>query len=471
MLWHGLAPVDPDIEPFVRKSAGGSWYSSKGNMLWTQTTSDEAQAEAILSHELSHFFVHVGTPYGKIIESLGEMQERFVLEYCVSLAGKGLLISYPVYRLAQQPGAQIDACLVSKYVQPWSRMVHLERILDGSNVQAVRDATIPDAIELLADLEALERAKWVADGGDPATLDQRPSFDRMLDDARDKLAFMPACPHFGAVDQLNSVAGGAAVFEGLAQTAEGMTYPDHWDMLARGVSKEQYLGLYGRTFLKYGLDRIDSQRDFSRAFNTFIALCDLALQCPIGSVYGRLRPPDCDYFDLHPGYRFSRLLGSMTEDDWIDSLDDFPALQRSMAARLGWPDPHLFQMYGSTTVEPDAHREAMRIRLTEPTFHLFLDERLAADFLAEYGPLVRNPRTGEIMPSLHGGAKLTPVINHIMWRLTWQIMMGPRLDIDEALPEGIYERRWFENIENKEDLAKLFFDAIPALNPARYVLT
>src|ERR1035437_8683595 len=58
-------------------------------MLWTEHTSDQAQGEAILSHELSHFFVHVGTPYGMLIESLGQLQERLVLQYCAALAAQG----------------------------------------------------------------------------------------------------------------------------------------------------------------------------------------------------------------------------------------------------------------------------------------------------------------------------------------------------------------------------------------------
>jgi hypothetical protein len=78
MARFDLAPVDPGIVPFGRKSAGGSWYSSKGNMVWTEHTSDRARADAILSHELSHFFVHVGTPYGMLLESLAQLQERAV---------------------------------------------------------------------------------------------------------------------------------------------------------------------------------------------------------------------------------------------------------------------------------------------------------------------------------------------------------------------------------------------------------
>jgi hypothetical protein len=470
MARFDLAPVDPDIEPFVRKSAGGSRYSHKGNMLWTEQTSDQAQGEAILSHELSHFFVHVGTPYGSLIEALGKLQERLVLEYCATLAEKGLPIRYPVYRLAQRDDAPVDPALVAQYVRPWSRLVHLERILDGSNVRAVRDATIPDAVELLADLEDLERAVLVAGGVDPANLGERPSFARMLDDARDRLAFAPACPRFQPTDREESVAGGAALFEGLAQAAERMVYPDHWDTLARGMSRDQYLGFYTITFMKYGTDRIRSQQDFDRAFDTFVALCDLALQTPIGSSYGKLRPPDCDYGELHPGYRFIWLLDNLTDDDWIDSLDDLPGLQATMSARLHWPDPRLFQVHGSEADERDAHSEAMRMRLGEPTFHLFLQDSASA-FLSEYGPLVRDPRTGEIMPSLKGQGKLDTVINYIMWRLTWQVMMGPRLDVDEALPGGIYEGRWWENIDTKEDLANLFFEAVPALSPERFVLT
>lgn len=82
------------------------------------------------------------------------------------------------------------------------------------------------------------------------------------------------------------MAGGAALFEGLAQAAERMVYPEHWDMLLRGMSRDQYLGFYASVFMTYGLDRADSQEGFNRAFETFIALCDLALQTPIGSIYG-----------------------------------------------------------------------------------------------------------------------------------------------------------------------------------------
>ena len=344
MARFDLAPVDPDIEPFVRKSAGGSWYSSKGSMVWTEHTSDQARGEAILSHELSHFFVHVGTPYGMLIASLGQLQERRVVGYCAALAEQGSPVRYPVYGYVQR------------------------------------------------------------------------------DDA------------------------------------------------LRGMSRDQYLGFYASVFMTYGLDRADSQEGFNRAFETFIALCDLALQTPIGSIYGKLRPPDCDYGDLHPGWRFLRLLDNITDDDWIDSLDDLPGLQKTLAARLGWPDPRKFQIIGSSSDQP-AHAEAMRIRQREPAFHLFLQESSASAFLAEHGPLVRDPRTGEITPSLHDRVKLGPVINYIMWRLTWQVMMGPRLDVDEALPAGVYERRWFENIDTKQDLAALFFEAVPALNPENFVLT
>lgn len=470
MARFDLAPVDPDIEPFVRKSAGGSWYSSKGNMVWTEHTSDQARNEAILSHELSHFFVHVATPYGMFIESLGQLQEGLVLLYCTALAKQGSPVRYPVYGYVERDDALVDPALVTKYIRPWSRLVHLERILDGSNVRAVYDATIPDAIELLADVEDLERTTLIENGGDPADLGERPPFDWMLADARDRLAFTPACPRFQPTDRDESVAGGAAVFEGLAQAAERMVYPEHWDMLRRGMSRDQYLGFYASVFATYGLDRADSQEGFNRAFETFVALCDLALQTPIGSIYGKLRPPDCDYGDLHPGWRFIRLLDSITDDDWIDSLDSLPGLQKILAARLGWPDPGKFQILGSSS-DQRAHAEAMRIRQREPAFHLFLQESSASAFLAEHGPLVRDPRTGEIMPSLHDQARLGPVINYIMWRLTWQIMMGPRLDVDEALPEGVYGRQWFENIGTKQDLAALFFEAIPALNPERFVLT
>lgn len=439
-------------------------------MLWTEQTSDQAQAEAILSHELSHFFVHVATPYGMLIESLGQLQENLVLRYCIAAAEQGLPIGYPVYGFVQRDDAPVDPALVTDYVRPWSRLVHLERILDGSNVRAVRDATIPDAIELLADLENLERAVLLANGGDPADLGERPSFEPMLDAARDELPFTPACPRFlHADDQDDTVAGGAALFEGLAQTAERMIYPEHWDMLRRGMSADQYLGFYTSIFMRYGIHRADTDRDFNRVFQTFIALCDLALQIPVGSVYGKLRPPHFDYGDLHPGYRFLRLLNTITEDDWIDSLDDLLGLQQTMSARLRWPDPRLFPLLGSGSDQPQ-HREAMRIRLSEPAFHLFLREESASTFLAEYGPLVRDPRTGEIMPSLHDRARLGPVINYILWQLTWQIMKGPRLDVDEALPEGIYGRRWFANIDTKEDLAALFFEAVPVLKPRNFVL-
>jgi hypothetical protein len=443
-------------------------------MLWTEQTSGEAQTEAILRHELSHFFVHVATPYGMLIETLGRLQERFVHRYCAALAEKGSPIQYPVYRFVQRDDAPVDTSLVTEYVRPWARLVHLERILDGSNLPAVRDATIPDAVELLADMEDLERAVVVADGGDPADLGERPSFARMLDDARDRLAFAPACPRFLATDREESVAGAAALFESLALKAEGMFYPDHWDMLNRGMSRDQYLGFQAVALEKYGLDRADSQQDFERFSYTFIALCDLALQTPIGSMYGKLRPPDCDYFDLHPGYRFMRLLDDITDDDWIDSLDGLPGLQKTLSARFGWPDPRLFALYGSTAEEPDAHSEAMRIRLREPTFHLFLQEESASEaseFLAAHGPLVRDPQTGEVMPTLHDRSKLGPVVNYITWRLTWQVMMGPRLDVNEALPEGIYGRRWWKNIDTKDDLAKVFFRVVPALNPQNFVLT
>jgi hypothetical protein len=75
------------------------------------------------------------------------------------------------------------------------------------------------------------------------------------------------------------------------------------------------------------------------------------------------------------------------------------------------------------------------------------------------------------MPSLFDRSNLAPVVNYIMWRLTWPVMNGPRLDLGEALPEGIYGRRWQENIDTKDELAKMFLDAVPALNAEHFVLT
>jgi hypothetical protein len=123
-----------------------------------------------------------------------------------------------------------------------------------------------------------------------------------------------------------------------------------------------------------------------------------------GSMRGKLRPPGCDHRYLHPAYQFIRLPDSIADDDWTDSLDDLPRLQKTPSARLGRADPRLFQLRGPSEVEREAHREAMRIRLREPAFHLFLQERSATEFVVEFGPLVRDPRTSEIMPSLFDGA-------------------------------------------------------------------
>jgi hypothetical protein len=132
-----------------------------------------------------------------------------------------------------------------------------------------------------------------------------------------------------------------------------------------------------------------------------------------GSIYGKLRPPDCDYGDLHPD--------TGSSDCWTASPTATESILSMTCPASRGPCP-------------------MNIRNEEPTFHLFLKERSVTEFVVEFGPLVRDPRTDEIMPGLFDRSKLGPVVNCIMWRLTWQFMMGPRLDLDEALPEGIYGR-------------------------------
>jgi hypothetical protein len=58
-----------------------------------------------------------------------------------------------------------------------------------------------------------------------------------------------------------------------------------------------------------------------------------------GSMHGKLRPPGRDHRYLHPAYQFIRLPDSIADDDWTNSLDDLPGLQKTPSARLGQADP------------------------------------------------------------------------------------------------------------------------------------
>jgi hypothetical protein len=193
---------------------------------------------------------------------------------------------------------------------------------------------------------------------------------------------------------------------------------------------------------------------------TFTALCDLALQTPLGSVYGTGRPSDLTWLDVHPGHRFIQLLDVVEDDDWIAGLDEVHGLQQSLAARMGWPDPDAIFTAGAD-VDFGPLRAAMQLRRRKPSFHLSIENPATKDFRSEFGPIFRHPRTGTMVVPGDYDNKLSSVVNFALWRWRWQVMTEPSIDLDETVPDDIYDYTVFDNVGTKRHLLDILTSAVP----------
>ena len=78
-----------------------------------------------------------------------------------------------------------------------------------------------------------------------------------------------------------------------------------------------------------------------------------------------------NWLDLHPGWRYVRLVNAIRDDEWLEGADEsVPRLQWKLSSRLGWPAPLRFLELGASLADATAqigrHAAAVRLRLEEP---------------------------------------------------------------------------------------------------------
>ena len=487
-----LAPVETSAAPGIRFRGEGSWFSHKLNVLWVDDALEEDEPlDHVVAHELSHFYAHVSTPYGYLLDSLHSLEVGAVLLLCrATVAEHREQVLVPAYDLAQRllSGSDIPPLvagrdaelrdLIDRYVRPWSQHAYLEAILEGEEgeeAESVREATMTRAWELLAAAEAAEAdltpdEKLFRETG--FILDEVPpraDQDGTLNHG-DRKACLLARFHDGRTFPV----GGLHVFEGLAVDAE-RAGPETLQWLIR--DHPEYVWLWLKTVEQFG-KQVTDEHTFHRLRNTFVALCDLALFVPAGVVYGRLRPEGATWLDIQPYIRFLRGLDAVQHVGWVDDrASDLEPFQDAICARLGWPRPRAFLELGQwlewRNDDTARHAEACKLRLERPA--LFLEEHDEPDpalteFVTRYLPPLRHPRHDSLVVRRHAydvNLGLNAVIPYFLAEFSWDVMKEGRLDYAGMFPAHVDWESLFPSDplgpRSMEDFLEVVLEGMPYL--------
>ncbi len=474
-----LAPVERS-EHFSRKSNHICWYSHKANTLWIDTNVAPEELNDIARHELSHFLLHCSTPYGHLLDELNMLQLNLSLSVVLEYPHE---LYYPVYDfarcalkkknepLAKEPWVSF-AEMAHRYVVPWSRMVYLERILEGENLPSMRNAVEKDVLPLINQFELNMHE---------ILLEEELFFDVATVSLENKSKVIPidpygkspayACPSgFYGKDYRDYPRGANHVYEGLAQLIESA---NSIKAVANTVHAHEYLSLYVATTVRFGLDRINSAEDFMRVHSSFIALCDLALFIPLGALYGRLRPKITTWLDLQPAYRFLRALEYVAEEDlWISDIpNEMKSFHEKICLQLGWAIPTKFLELGAQLRKENftRHRDACQIRLERYDAFLDFDEmEITTPLIKNHLPIVYLPTQPTTIIDTNPTRSLSLIIDYFFAHLFWDLMTGETINKDQLLPPYVDYSQLWDNIVCKEDIFDVILEGIPQLSLSRF---
>ncbi|HEV2705541.1 MAG TPA: hypothetical protein VGV59_06425 [Pyrinomonadaceae bacterium] len=486
-----LVPVD-DWPSLVRPSYTheNNWYSYKLNTIWLEGISDSASGYDIAAHELSHYLLHVFTPYGAFLDELNNMQQNQVLGHCIDVLNYFRdKVQYPVYAFAKDlltSQGRAQTCVkdpeflqavIKKYVNPWAHSGRLENILEGNNTPNVRAALEGD---FLSSLRAVESYcdSYLYD--DDALFEQPVQDNPSLPPRRFPEPINTgtggeqnyACTRIEWGDRQTYPVGAIHIIESLAQLSESFN-EDTWYRLYRSATGHPYLMLWLLTNMKLASQLPDSREGFGRLLNTYRALCDLAMFVPLGIIYGRLRPKGAAWFDLHPGCRFMVALDAVPKVGWVENLEhDLDHFQKAICRETGWPEPEQFLKLGAQLKHPEflAHRDACRLRLQHPSAHLDAGLKVIEDdgFVEKHLPLTYLSTHGELAVRGTGAQALSLIMGFFLPQLCRAIMLKPELNYQEMLPQHIQFEGLFANIKSTDDWLELIFKAIPSLRPSNF---
>jgi hypothetical protein len=478
-----LAPVEV-VNPFARAKGEReeNWYSPKLHTLWIGARGNSAFNVA--AHELSHILLHAFTPYGQFIQELGMMQDNQVLNYC-GIAARHGKIPFPIYGFAQEfkaspnrfRGIRNDfGWLIENYVIPWSHTWYLEQILEGENLPSVRVAREEAAIKALTVVENYSAGVLSEDDLFGHAITPEPLFEQVLPFAS-TVYESAACYSFGWNGEWLPL-GAKHIFENHANRfgqVFGGNDPDEENLVSASYG-HFYLWCWALLVQEFekSVGTIDSKEQMNRVLNTFWALCDLALFTPIGVVYGRLRPKNLNWYDIHPGWRFMNTFAQLSAVGWLNDLSDFVEFQTAICRRLRWPSPDKFIELGMQLTNSNflMHRDACLMRKQHPCPYLHLDTKRDAmeRFIADHMPIYQRAEPDRLtIASSNARESIRVILNFFLPQYCWQVMTRDRLNLEEVLPKNLKVDTVFSNVSDKEALLDFIFGRVAAIAPRNFV--
>ena len=457
------------------RNSGCSWWDHQANTIWIGDYDTDQLAQTAASHEMNHFWMHVSTPYGRLLDELTSTRNNQVLQYCIRHMQEYPFgqISIPVHdvikrlRATAAIGARRDLC--ERFARPWSHTVFLENVLEGETFPEVLRAEASTATYSFQMVEAYLDQMAALPNADPDVPDDYP----------DTATSGSGVPDATLPDGSTFPLGAKHVFEGIAtqmtlsspvkkEDMSGGTNPYYWILWTHWVKET----MHNRP--------VQSAEDYRRFRNTFYALCDLALFVPAGGLYRQLRGDDLDWADIQPGYRFLSLVREAKQEDWIEDLGTgLLPYQEQMSHLLSWPLPRDFLELGANLQEDGAnarrHRDACRIRLADHAAFLNFESRVekggpAGQFWTEHHPMIFLPHRGELIVKKGdtAGDSLTHILDWFFANFNWSVMRTGGFSYEEFLPEKLAYDDAFENISTRAELVNLIHQAIPVLSPERF---
>jgi hypothetical protein len=471
-----LAPVN-SARAGLRRS-GVSWCDHQTNTIWLgEYESDDARNTAA-RHEMNHFWMHVSTPYGRLLDELTRARNNQVLSYCIHHFKRYPFaqILIPIYQVAKRLRAKRGklggvACrdLCERYARPWSHTVFLENVLEGEPFPEVAQAKLATVMHSFQMVEAYLAQMDASPDGGPDVPDEYPA---------------PATRGRGVLDATwpdgsNFPLGAKHVFEGIA-TQMTLSQPMKKDDMVGGT-KPYYWVLWSQ-WAKETMQAkpIKSKEDYRRFRNTFYALCDLALFVPAGALYGQLRGTDLSWPDIQPGYRFISIVRKASKLGWIEDLDrDMHSYQDEICRLLSWPAPGAFLELGANLQDGDSHsvrhREACQIRLTDHSAFLDFESRVqngdpAKRFWHVHHPMLYLPHWGELIVRRGetAGDSLSQILDWFFVNFNWSVMRDGEFSYEDFLPEKVSYGETFNNVASRSELIELIHQAVPTLSRQRF---
>jgi hypothetical protein len=434
-------------------------------------------AANVTAHEFCHYWMHVGTPYGFVLDELADLQVAAASLYCARIHSSEQRIPIPAVEVAW--AFQEDRLDVNRFAEfhelsveltiPWTHDALLEQWLEGTDHGAVRASRLPKLLRWLIDFEARSAAAHPDQGLFSAPPGERSEYQSQFvltwAEFAEK-AKVPPFPTIGPEHGVKRPLGARHIFEACAVHVE--TQDSFWSSAAAGLLTE-YWSLFAGFASCYPA-KIDSSYHMGRVLTTFMALADLALSTPIGGVYSRLRTDNMTWRDLHPGWRFERLMRRLDFNDWIEDIGDGPKLQSLLSSRLGWPHPARFLSLGAALAASSGaatrHARACQLRLEADDRLIVspgIDWTRIEPFVAEHSPIqIRGDESA--VPGETVQRKLSLLFGYALPRFAWMTMRGGIIDWPALLPRGLDLASVFTNISSRDELLAMMH-GVPPLYP------